>query len=109
MAVIKSQNHTPESALALIRSQRAHIHPNSSYIEQLEFYHKFGCDALLATQKWTDRQEKLADMNGKARRNPVFFAIHAGPRLMNWIHRKARRPSSGENRHERVRAAESGA
>lgn len=107
MTVIQSHNHTPESALALIRSRRAYVRPNRSYIEQLGMYHEFGCDASLAAQKWTQRQAELADMNGKARRNPAFFIAYAGPRLLGWIHRKVRRPPSERNRHERVKAVES--
>ena len=90
MIVIQSHNHTPDSALALIRSERAYIHPNQSYIEQLEVYHEFGCDASSAAQKWTQRQAELADTKRKTRMNPVFFFAHARLRLLNWIHRKVR-------------------
>lgn len=90
MIVIQSHNHTPDSALALIRSERAYIHPNQSYIEQLEVYHESGCDASSAAQKWTQRQAELADTKRKTRMNPVFFFAHARLRLLNWIHRKVR-------------------
>lgn len=106
MIVIQSHNHTPDSALALIRSERAYIHPNQSYIEQLEVYHESGCDASSAAQKWTQRQAELADTKRKTRMNPVFFFAHARLRLLNWIHRKVRWSPPEENGYERVRTVE---